>query len=338
MVPPLLINEQNVELSRSLIAEYNEKAAKWGYDQIGFNEETREVNDPGYPFPEKGGLITAFRVTQLQELYKKIIPLSESRMINIPYFRPLLENFCNKFRHSGIDPDSIPYGVFLPYVFQTSYYKADRKIFYMGRDTYGWIPFNEMMRLYDNNNIWKYLNQTTYQVDDDKALEWGNSSGAFWPFILKLHIYIRPGKYVEDLSMLDESSDERLSLYEIGYGNMNAMELPESLDNEGVDYDPQAYAKVKELSTPFDRIKHILDAYSPDFIFIFNWVDAEEIFEGLNVTWHKEHYIDDKLAVYTIEGYSTKIIWSSHPRRFSFIGENTESMVRLLGNKFNELI
>ena len=121
-------------------------------------------------------------------------------------------------------------------------------------------------------------------------------------------------------------------------GNMNAMELPESLDNEGVDYDPQAYAKVKELSTLFDRIKHILDAYSPDFIFIFNWVDAEGIFEGLNVTWHKEHYIDDKLAVYTIEGYSTKIIWSSHPRRFSFIGENTESMVRLLGNKLNELI
>ena len=55
MVPPLLINEQNVELARSLIAEYNEKAAKWGYDQIGFNEKTREVNDPGYPFPEKAG-------------------------------------------------------------------------------------------------------------------------------------------------------------------------------------------------------------------------------------------------------------------------------------------
>jgi hypothetical protein len=137
---------------------------------------------------------------------------------------------------------------------------------------------------------------------------------------------------------LEDDSDERRSLYEIGYGNMNSMELQESLDNEGVDYDPKIYAKVKELSAPLDRIKHVLDAYSPDFIFIFNWVEADEIFEGLNVTWHEKHYIDDKLAVYTIEDYDTKIIWSSHPRRFSYLGENTESMVRLLGDKLSELI
>lgn len=336
MVPPLLINEQSFDLAKSLIAEYNEKADKWGYDRIAYNEETRELYDPGYPF-SRGGLLSGMKESKMQQLYMEISRLCESRLINVPYFRPLLEDFCRNVASIGVDPDNIPYGVFVPYVFNTSYYKADKKIFYMGRDTYGWIPFNDMMRLYDCDQIWKYLNNTTCQVDDEIALTWKNSAGAFWPFVLKLHIYIRTGKYVEDLADLDESSDERLSLYEIGYGNMNSMELQESLVNEGIDFEPQTYAKVKKLSEPLDRIKHILDAYSPDFIFIFNWVEAEELFEGVNVTWQKEHYIDDKLAVYTIEGYNTKIIWSTHPRRFSFIGENNESMVKLLGSKLNEL-
>lgn len=336
MVPPLLVEEQSFELANSLIAEYNEKASKWGYAQIGLNESTREVNDPGYPFPEKGGLFTAFRVTQLQELYRQIMPLTESRMINIRYFRPLLENFCKSV--SDVDTELVPYGAFLPHVFSTSYYKADKKIFYLGRDTYGWLRFDRMMSLYKEGKLWKYLNEVTYEVDADKALEWKNAAGAFWPFVLKLHIYIRTGKYVEDLLQMEEDSDERLSLNEIGYGNMNSMELLQSLKDEDAYVDEEVYAKVKELSAPLDRIKHILDAYSPDFIFIFNWVEADEIFEGLNVTWHEKHYIDDKLAVYTIEGYDTKIIWSSHPRRFSYLGENTESMVRLLGDKLNELI
>lgn len=336
MVPPLLVEEQSFEFVKSLIAEYNEKASKWGYAQIGLNESTREVNDPGYPFPEKGGLFTAFRVTQLQELYRQIMPLTESRMINIRYFRPLLENFCKSV--SDVDTELVPYGAFLPHVFSTSYYKADKKIFYLGRDTYGWLRFDRMMSLYKEGKLWKYLNEVTYEVDADKALEWKNAAGAFWPFLLKLHIYIRTGKYVEDLLQMEEDSDERLSLNEIGYGNMNSMELLQSLKDEDAYVDEEVYAKVKELSAPLDRIKHILDAYSPDFIFIFNWVEADEIFEGLNVTWHEKHYIDDKLAVYTIEGYDTKIIWSSHPRRFSYLGENTESMVRLLGDKLNELI
>lgn len=336
MVPPLLVEEQSFEFVKSLIAEYNEKASKWGYAQIGLNESTREVNDPGYPFPEKGGLFTAFRVTQLQELYRQIMPLTESRMINIRYFRPLLENFCKSV--SDVDTELVPYGAFLPHVFSTSYYKADKKIFYLGRDTYGWLRFDRMMSLYKEGKLWKYLNEVTYEVDADKALEWKNAAGAFWPFVLKLHIYIRTGKYVEDLLQMEEDSDERLSLNEIGYGNMNSMELLQSLKDEDAYVDEEVYAKVKELSAPLDRIKHILDAYSPDFIFIFNWVEADEIFEGLNVTWHEKHYIDDKLAVYTIEGYDTKIIWSSHPRRFSYLGENTESMVRLLGDKLNELI
>ena len=336
MVPPLLVEEQSFELAKSLIAEYNEKASKWGYAQIGLNESTREVNDPGYPFPKKGGLFTAFRVTQLQELYRQIMPLTESRMINIRYFRPLLENFCKAV--SDVDTELVPYGAFLPHVFSTSYYKADKKIFYLGRDTYGWLRFDRMMSLYKEGKLWKYLNEVTYEVDADKALEWKNAAGAFWPFVLKLHIYIRTGKYVEDLLQMEEDSDERLSLNEIGYGNMNSMELLQSLKDEDAYVDEEVYAKVKELSAPLDRIKHILDAYSPDFIFIFNWVEADEIFEGLNVTWHEKHYIDDKLAVYTIEGYDTKIIWSSHPHRFSYLGENTESMVRLLGDKLNELI
>ena len=336
MVPPLLVEEQSFELAKSLIAEYNEKAVKWGFKQIGYNEDTRELYNPGYPFSEGGGLFSGMRESKMQELYMRIRRLCESQSINIPYFRPLLEDFCKSV--SDVDAELVPYGAFLPHVFSTSYYKADKKIFYLGRDTYGWLRFDRMMSLYKGGKLWKYLNEVTYEVDADKALEWKNAAGAFWPFVLKLHIYIRTGKYVEDLMALEEDSDERLSLNEIGYGNMNSMELLQSLKDEDAYVDEEVYSKVKELSAPLDRIKHILDAYSPDFIFIFNWVEADEIFEGLNVTWHERHYIDDKLAVYTIEGYDTKIIWSSHPHRFSYLGENTESMVRLLGDKLSELI
>ena len=336
MVPPLLVEEQSFELAKSLIAEYNEKAVKWGFKQIGYNEDTRELYNPGYPFSEGGGLFSGMRESKMQELYMRIRRLCESQSINIPYFRPLLEDFCKSV--SDVDAELVPYGAFLPHVFSTSSYKADKKIFYLGRDTYGWLRFDRMMSLYKEGKLWKYLNEVTYEVDADKALEWKNAAGAFWPFVLKLHIYIRTGKYVEDLMALEEDSDERLSLNEIGYGNMNSMELLQSLKDEDAYVDEEVYSKVKELSAPLDRIKHILDAYSPDFIFIFNWVEADEIFEGLNVTWHERHYIDDKLAVYTIEGYDTKIIWSSHPHRFSYLGENTESMVRLLGDKLSELI
>ena len=336
MVPPLLVEEQSFELAKSLIAEYNEKAVKWGFKQIGYNEDTRELYNPGCPFSEGGGLFSGMRESKMQELYMRIRRLCESQSINIPYFRPLLEDFCKSV--SDVDAELVPYGAFLPHVFSTSYYKADKKIFYLGRDTYGWLRFDRMMSLYKEGKLWKYLNEVTYEVDADKALEWKNAAGAFWPFVLKLHIYIRTGKYVEDLMALEEDSDERLSLNEIGYGNMNSMELLQSLKDEDAYVDEEVYSKVKELSAPLDRIKHILDAYSPDFIFIFNWVEADEIFEGLNVTWHERHYIDDKLAVYTIEGYDTKIIWSSHPHRFSYLGENTESMVRLLGDKLSELI
>ena len=99
MVPPLLINEQSFDLAKSLIAEYNEKDDKWGYDRIAYNEETRELYDPGYPF-SRGGFLSGMKESKIQQLYMEISRLCESRLINVPYFRPLLEDLISLMEFS----------------------------------------------------------------------------------------------------------------------------------------------------------------------------------------------------------------------------------------------
>ena len=57
--------------------------------------------------------------------------------INKEYFLPLVEEFCRFAEQIGKDayPDN---GLFVPYTFK-NYATAPIKIFYVGRDTYGWV-------------------------------------------------------------------------------------------------------------------------------------------------------------------------------------------------------
>ena len=49
----------------------------------------------------------------------------------------------------------------------------------------------------------------------------------------------------------------------------------------------------------------------------------------------RDRYYKDKLqAVYTLPGYSTKVIWTSHPRRYSYLGTNIEEMAGSLADTF----
>ena len=252
--------------------------------------------------------------------------------INVGLYKPLLELFCKSIV-PYISKDKYPYGPFIPYT-MSEYNNSKLKIFYVGRDTYYWIGMDEMMCDFRNNSLENYLLRNSNTVDVDKMLEWENNSGAFWTLVVKLHLYLKTGKYYDNIKHL--AADEVKLLQDIGYGNLNAVELPNSLRNEGKwdSINKEEYWMIKKESTIFDRLKLIMDAYSPDYIYIFNWEERDDIFEGLKYKWHEEYFKKDFRAVYSIAGYKTKVIWSCHPRRFSFLGTNMKEMVLYLSETF----
>ena len=82
--------------------------------------------------------------------------------INKEYFLPLVEDFCEAAEEIG--SDGYPrHGLFIPYTFE-NYHSAQKKIFYMGRDTAGWIKFEEMIEDYKNGSLNEYLDKNSIVV------------------------------------------------------------------------------------------------------------------------------------------------------------------------------
>lgn len=255
--------------------------------------------------------------------------------INIEYFKPMLEKFVSENKQLCIE-SGYPWGLFVPYVFP-NYRNAPLKIFYVGRDTYYWKEIGLMLDAFDNGNLESYLLENASAVDLETRLNWGNSSGAYWSFVNKLHLYIRTGQ-IKDLNNL--STEDKAILQEVGYGNVNCLELDQTLlkiyNQEGWPIDDIDFNKLnllRERSRVFDNISHIINAYSPDVVIILNWDNyADYYLEGTDFIWQKDLNIDSIQAVYLSEKSKTKVIWSSHPTRFKFLGENQENMVRILGD------
>ena len=188
-----------------------------------------------------------------------------------------------------------PWGPFVPYT-MPRYNDADVKIFYMGRDTYYWVEQEELFEAFTNHVLEDYLGKNAACVDVEKMLGWKNNAGSFWTMVAKLHLLIRTGRYTEDIMQI--SAADKVILEEIGYGNINAIEQQTSLSKEGY------------------------------------WEERDDVFEGMDFEWQKVYYKDKLQAVYTLPGYSTKVIWTSHPRRYSYLGTNIEEMAGSLADTF----
>ena len=273
--------------------------------------------------------------------------------INKDYFLPLVEEFCKtaKALGSGVYPK---HALFVPYTFE-NYQSAPKKIFYIGRDSEGWIKFDEMMGDFENGNLDSYLeknaNVVTAQGENDDNTEyhdvhslregWNiNNKWTFWTYCQKLHLYITKGYENVDITNLTEADYQTIE--QMGYGNLNAIEHDGTLkkDRDGKCWwdliaDKEKFHQLRLASRKLDRIKHILDAYSPDLIIILNWEERPDVFEGIKETWLKEYYIDKLRAVYSIEGYDTKILWSNHPNARSI---SVFDRIRLIGDTAKELL
>ena len=225
-----------------------------------------------------------------------------------------------------------PYGPFLPYT-MPNYNKAIEKIFYIGRDTYGWVDKSVLVSSFHENNFNEYIDANFNVVSINNLVDpvWTNNPTSFWGFVSRLHLLILTGIYQTDMECLTDNDINALS--QLGYGNLYSIELPDTLSDIYKNISPKSsYKMICKEAHRFEKIKLILDLYAPDYIIILSWSNREDIFEGLQPINHQEWYKDGILSVYTINEYHTKVLWSAHPRRFSYLGITPENAINMLAN------
>jgi len=273
--------------------------------------------------------------------------------VNKEYYLPILKEFCKKTM--SLYECGYPQGPFIPYT-MPKYKSAPIKIMYVGRDTWEWTRYNVLDEAFKKDCLEDYLKANASNVYVEKMLEWRNNSGAFWTFANKLHLLIRTGNLVDDLA--DLSDVQKNILKEVGYGNLNSIEIPETIKKRKDVFEDDKYVwdlinnveqynAIRKASKPFETLKSMIDAYHPDYVFVLTWIEKGDFFEGLEkeYEWKSNFFsedIDEKKyrAVYTSNNYKTKVIWSLHPNSLKFKGftkGDTENLILFLANTLKEL-
>ncbi len=254
--------------------------------------------------------------------------------------------YTNPFRQflAKIDPlgdFGYPYGVFLSHPLP-EYDDAQKKVFYIGIDPNGWFDYSEMMDYFHQDKVQEYLDKQ-WPTSAEDMMKWGNGM-TFWTVVYKLHIYLNHRVLLPTIQ--DYSAEQKRCLLGLGFGNMNCVETRASLLSEKV-LDPETEEKMplwecidenkywlfKKSSRDFDRLKYILDLYAPDLVFIFTWRDDPEYFQALELIEDKSLYKEHWRSVYSIRGYKTKLIWTSHPTYFARrITRDVNEVVKFLGD------
>ena len=265
--------------------------------------------------------------------------------INQEYFAPIFRNYLSNMQIIDCGYWQLP---FIPYTFP-KYGSAPFKVFYFGRDTYFWCEKDDDVY---RKRPEEYLKDNASYVNVDNMKKDWNKAGSFWGTVAKLHLQLMTGVYhhsIEELTLDDWQLLER-----IGYGNLFSLELPATLKKkkytpegssvERTEYDDicdlQGYKALRNLAKPFENLKTIFSAYGePDIVFVLSWTDKDDFFEGLDdYQCQKESYEEGFRSVFLSDSHKTKVIWSSHPSRFSFMRTNQTEMCKYLCDTANALL
>lgn len=263
---------------------------------------------------------------------KKICDNYRARRSEI--YTPLLKRFTKEYGEQLLN-SGYPWAPFIPYAF-SSYGTEGPKIFYIGIDTYYWETFPQDLINCQTINNFEYLFQKNDDIVTSRRIliDWANDGVGFWKFVSKLHLLIRTGKLYSNHELRELSLEEFKLIDEIGYGNLNSMELPKTLSKEEIweDIDQDLYYQIKDATDKiFDPLKNLLEAYHPDYIFILSSnFDEEKSLAELNYKNLEEYNEDNFRALYKIDGFNTKIIRSCHPSRFKFLSTNYDEMAEYL--------
>ena len=104
-------------------------------------------------------------------------------VVNTTVYLPLIQQFCDSAL--PLYRCGYPYGPFVPHVFP-NYGTAPLKIFYVGRDTYYWVPNshpNGLLRCVEERRLGDYLRENANTVTPERTLEWANDSRTSIAFI-----------------------------------------------------------------------------------------------------------------------------------------------------------
>jgi hypothetical protein len=246
-------------------------------------------------------------------------------------YKPVLQEFGSRIIAFSEDMDIS--GPFVPQVLN-EYQNSHPKYFYCGQDTYGWVPYAKFINAVKSNQLDVYLedNDRWFSVENIKEYS-GNREGSFWTLVIRLHLFLR----TQRLYTLSEiSSAEEEILQEIGWGNMNSIEVPKTLQKYGrwESIDQDTYWKIKTASRPLDSIKLLLDSFGPDIIFIFNWncEKKSDVFRDLNASEDLSKSVPGLLAIYSLSGYHTRVVWCPHPNNLRFKSQNIEGQIRMIAS------
>ena len=233
-----------------------------------------------------------------------------------------LKSFGDEVKECRADDKVLPWSPMLPYVYPR-YGENSPRYFYIGRDTYGWdlgggSGFSDFFEKYDANDFAGYLRKNCTALTTEKRINaWAGYTGSFWYVVNMLQLRLRLGR-IPDKSCL--TPDEMRLLEEIGYGNLNSIELPVTLQKQECweDIDQVKYCKIKKSSENIlDRYDLLQDAFSPTVSIITTWTGNEdEYFRDLEykkIADEKQGKL--KVAVYLIEkmGRKSIVVWTYHP-------------------------
>ena len=184
---------------------------------------------------------------------------------------------------------------------------------------------NQTQKYFKENDNWLSL--------DNIKNHSGNKEGSFWTLVIRLHLYLRT-KHLYSLQEISSIEDEMLK--EIGWGNINTIEVASSLkkQNKWNSINHDIYWQVKTESQSLDSIKLIIDSFNPDIIFIFNWDSAKEpdVFRGLNAIQDTSKSVAGLLATYSLDRYDTKVVWCPHPNNLRYKSQNINGLIQLIAS------
>ena len=252
-----------------------------------------------------------------------------------------LKTFGASVSECRADNGALPWSPMLPYVYKR-YGESARRYFYIGRDTYCWdlgggTGFGDFFERYDAGDMVGYLRKNCTALTTQKRVnEWAGCTGSFWYIVNMLQLRLRTGK-MPDMSNLVSSDLDILD--EIGYANLNAVELPETLKKQECweDIDVDKYWTIKKAAeNSLDRYELIHDVFAPSASIITTWSGNEDMyFRGLEykkITDEKNGRL--KIAVYSIEkdGHKSIVVWTYHPSYLPRIGVACEDFVERIAS------
>jgi hypothetical protein len=157
----------------------------------------------------------------------------------------------------------------------------------------------------------EYIENSTEFLNDQGYLHYNkNKASGFWAAAIRMHLRIKGvTEYVPvSLAMTEQYRD---LLYDFGYGNTNSIEIPATLAKQGLwnTLDQEQYFNLKIVSQAMDKLIYILDAFTPDLIFIFNWdCNEEHYLNSLEYDIKQPTIIENKCWDISLTNRKTRII------------------------------